>query len=65
VNAHIREIGGRYARGREDWRLGFICICGCFATVELTIAEYDAAAGNVLAPGHDRSGGAAPIPEPA
>jgi len=32
--------------------VGVLCECGCFTLVELTVAEYDAAA-NVWAAGHE------------
>jgi len=52
VNRHIREIAGRYTTAHEASVFGFICSCGCFGIVELTLGEYDALEGDVFAAGH-------------
>lgn len=56
VNRRVRELGER-----GDGRLGFVCECDgrCFATVELTAAEFDLALdedASIVAPGHERAG---------
>ena len=52
MNRHIREIAGRYTTADEASVFGFICSCGCFGIVELTLDAYDALDGDVFAPGH-------------
>jgi hypothetical protein len=52
VNARIRELAELYALGQE-LPLAFLCECGCFTLVPLTIAEYDGRAGPVAAPVHE------------
>src|SRR5262249_23530405 len=36
----------------REYAVGWLCGCGCFELVNATIAEYDAGAGRVFAPGH-------------
>jgi hypothetical protein len=48
VNARIAQLGR--AAG-DEWRFDFLCECGCFGKVQLTVAEY-LAAGVALLPGH-------------
>ena len=51
VNRTIREFADDpRIPADEPWE--FFCECGCFTLVELTVAEYDAAA-NVWAAGHE------------
>jgi hypothetical protein len=51
VNARIRELSRRFDAGRE-FPVAFMCECGCFAFVPLTVDEFDAIDGPVLAVEH-------------
>jgi hypothetical protein len=54
VNERIRELARRFEAGRE-LPVAFLCECGCFTFVPLTIDEYDALDGPVSAPVHGPS----------
>jgi hypothetical protein len=56
VNVRIRVLARRFDAGR-DWPVAFLCECGCFAFVPLTIAQYDALEGPVTAVVHRPVGG--------
>ncbi|HZR96215.1 MAG TPA: hypothetical protein VFA56_11000 [Gaiellaceae bacterium] len=49
TNRIIREFAGETPELATTWT--FICECGCFGLVDLTLEEFDAAP-HVLAPGH-------------
>lgn len=44
LNVEIRSASARFP-GEEDVPLEFYCECGCWRTVELTLADYDALEG--------------------
>lgn len=44
LNARIREVGERLL-DEDDYALDFYCECGCWQTVQLTMARYDALEG--------------------
>jgi hypothetical protein len=49
TNRIIREFAEGTAGADVRWQ--FVCECGCYELVDMTLAEFDAAA-HVLAPGH-------------
>jgi len=52
LNARIRELGARLA-GTGDDSLDYFCECGCWETVQLTTAAYDALDGRpIYSAGH-------------
>jgi hypothetical protein len=51
LNAEIRGTGDRFSV-EDDSLLEFYCECGCWQTVELTIADYDLLRGEPV----DRTG---------
>jgi hypothetical protein len=51
VNARIRGLAQRFDAEREQ-PVAFLCECGCFAFVPLTVAQYDATDGPVTATVH-------------
>jgi hypothetical protein len=51
VNARIRDLARHFEAGRE-LPVAFLCECGCFAFVPLTIDDYDALDGPVTATVH-------------
>lgn len=60
LNGEIRDASERFP-GEEDVPLEFYCECGCWQTVEITIAGYDALEGRpVLLPGHQAVTGGSP-----
>jgi hypothetical protein len=53
VNAEIRKLAGRFeALGGAHDDVIWLCVCGCFERITLTIAAYDAAGGNAYAADH-------------
>jgi hypothetical protein len=52
VNDEIRTLAERLEVPAEEHVYSWVCACGCFTIVHCTIAEYDANAGRVFAPGH-------------
>ena len=52
VNDEIRVVADRFDVQPREYAVGWLCGCGCFELVNATIAEYDAGAGRVFAPGH-------------
>jgi hypothetical protein len=60
VNEQIRSLCDRLNGGDPARQTAFLCECGCLttlvepATVAMTVGEYDALSGCVLAPGHRR-----------
>ena len=60
LNTRIREVGERLV-DQDDYPLDFFCACGCWQTVRLTMAEYDAlGAAPVYRPGHPIASGDPP-----
>jgi hypothetical protein len=58
VNAEIRRIADRFdALDEADNDLTWLCVCGCFGRITMSIAEYDACAGEVYADGHRLTSG--------
>jgi hypothetical protein len=51
LNGRIREIGGERGRA-SDAPFDFFCLCGCFETLRMTVAEYDSVGGEVLIGDH-------------
>jgi hypothetical protein len=61
LNAEIREASERLPDG-DDSPLEFYCECGCWQTVELTIAAYDSLNGKpVYLPGHPAATAGSPM----
>jgi hypothetical protein len=54
TNRIIRQFAEGTAGPSVFWQ--FVCECGCYTLVDLTLAEFDAAE-HVLAPGHTLAGG--------
>ena len=52
VNERIREVVKALSPTPDGWRYHFLCVCGCFEQVEMTIGEFDASSGLVLIAGH-------------
>jgi hypothetical protein len=52
VNGEIRVLAERLTAPGDKHAYAWMCACGCFTIVSATLAEYDAAAGQVLAAGH-------------
>jgi hypothetical protein len=52
VNGRIRELAARTTAG-DELPVVFLCECGCFTFVPLTLADYDERDGPVAAPAHD------------
>jgi len=53
VNAEIRGLAERlFAVEERHDAFAWVCACGCFTIVPATIADYDAAGGQVFAAGH-------------
>jgi hypothetical protein len=52
MNEEIRTLAKRLDVPAEEHAYAWVCTCGCFTIVHLTIAEYDANAGRVFAAGH-------------
>jgi hypothetical protein len=53
VNAEIRALAARFdLPGTEAQPYAWLCACGCSTITHATLAEYDAAAGQVFEPGH-------------
>ena len=50
LNTGIRELGGRGIA--DDHRFHFLCECGCWGELELTLQEFDCAGGAMI-DGHD------------
>lgn len=53
INAEIRELADRFgalegAIRERTW----LCVCGCFEQITLSVADYDAAGGHVFAADH-------------
>ena len=60
LNRAIRSASERFPE-EEEVPLEFYCECGCWQTVEVTIAGYDPLAGEpVYLPGHREATNAAP-----
>jgi len=57
TNRIIREFAGETAGPGQKWQ--FLCECGCFELVELTLEEFDVQA-HVFASGHAVSAAADP-----
>ena len=52
VNEEIRTLAERLDVGEESHAYAWMCACGCFTIVTATLAEFDASAEQVFAPGH-------------
>ena len=52
VNDEIRGMADRFDLRSERHEVGWFCGCGCFTLVDATLADYDANAGRIFAPGH-------------
>jgi hypothetical protein len=56
VNAEIRKLADRFeALDGAVRELTWLCVCGCFEQIMLSIADYDAAEGHVFAADHSAS----------
>ena len=55
VNVRIRVLADRFDAERE-LPVAFLCECGCFAFVPLTVAQYDSMDSPVTAAVHRMSG---------
>jgi hypothetical protein len=53
VNDEIRTLAARFDLPGEDTQpYAWLCACGCLTIAHASLAEYDASAGQVFAPGH-------------
>jgi hypothetical protein len=53
VNAEIRALAARFDMpGEDEQPYAWLCACGCLTIAHASLAEYDASAGQVFAPGH-------------
>ncbi len=59
LNAHIHRAAVGFVRaGGEDFPTTFYCECGCGGQLEMTVADFDADAGDARLTGHEH----APLP---